>query len=172
MKNQIWTLFTLCLIWRLTHFQFSWFWLIQLCEIPKTDCPGNIVVKFFIFHKSSAQQIPLLKSYYSFNIHLMHLLVRIFFQKFRALVIRVLTTVFVMARENHIPKVPIILIYHWVWSCTLFWYKRVYLDSWVVAYAQLLLYVLSVVIQICSYSIDVPVSLLSSSFPRNLSVIT
>ena len=41
----------------------------------------------------------------------MHLLVRIFFQKFRGLVIRVLTTVFVMARENYISKVLIILIY-------------------------------------------------------------
>ena len=40
------------------------------------------------------------------------------------------------------------------------------------ANAQLLLYVLSVVTQICSDSIDEPVSLSSCSVPRTLSVVT
>ena len=169
-------LYSLCLISRLTHFPFSWFCMsLPSGYFVSRDPKSKLVVKCFIWHNSSAQQIqrvPLLNCYYPFSINLMFWLVRISFQKIRALVIRVLTAVFVMARENHIPKVPIILIYHWVWSCTLFWYKRVYLDSCVVAYAQLLLYVLSVAIQICSFSIDVPVSLLSSSFPRNLNVVT
>ena len=47
-----------------------------------------------------------------------------------------------------------------------------FLDPRVVANAQLLLYVLSVVIQICSYSIDEPVSLSSCPVPRTLSVVT
>ena len=37
--------------------------------------------------------------------------------------IRVLTTVVVMATENHTSKVLIISIYDWIWSCTLFWIR-------------------------------------------------
>ena len=56
--------------------------------------------KFIISHKSSAQQIQrasLLKSYFPFNLNWRFVLVRIFFKKFTVLVIRVQTTVVVMA---------------------------------------------------------------------------
>ena len=64
------------------------------------SCQVNIVNKFFICHKSSAQQIQrvsLLKSYFPFNLNWRFVLVRIFFKKFTVLVIRVQTTVVVMA---------------------------------------------------------------------------
>ena len=113
--SYLYALFTLCLISRLTHFPFSWFCMsLPSGYFVSRDPKSKLVVKFFIWHKSSAQQIqrgPLLNCYYPFSINLMFWLVRISFRKFRALVIRVLTTVFVMARENHISKVLIILIY-------------------------------------------------------------